>query len=76
MFLQAVLETVAKITHEKGKKNDTQVAKYGSCKIFLGANNCIFTIYFEIWFHLPCFLYKSEILISYISSCPLCFQWN
>ncbi|XP_024437737.2 K(+) efflux antiporter 5 isoform X5 [Populus trichocarpa] len=27
---QAVLETVAKITHEKGKKNDTQVAKYGS----------------------------------------------
>lgn len=26
--LQAVLETVAKITHEKGKKNDTQVAKY------------------------------------------------
>lgn len=27
--LQAVLETVAKITHEKGKKNDTQEAKYG-----------------------------------------------
>jgi len=30
MFSQAVLETVAKITHEKGKKNDTQLAKYGS----------------------------------------------
>lgn len=26
---QAVLETVAKITHEKTKKNDTQEAKYG-----------------------------------------------
>lgn len=47
MFLQAVLETVAKITHDKGKKNDTQVAKYGSCKIFLGANYCIF--YHMFW---------------------------
>lgn len=27
---QAVLETVAKITHEKTKKNDTQEAKYGN----------------------------------------------
>lgn len=29
MFLQAVLETVVKITHDKGKKNDTQETKYG-----------------------------------------------
>lgn len=28
---QAVLETVAKITHEKSKKNDTPEAKYGGC---------------------------------------------
>lgn len=27
---QAVLETVAKITHEKMKRNDTQEAKYGN----------------------------------------------
>jgi hypothetical protein len=27
---QAVLETVAKITHEKTKRNDTQEAKYGN----------------------------------------------
>lgn len=30
--LQAVLETVAKITHDKSKKNDTQEAKYGNVK--------------------------------------------
>jgi len=27
--LQAVLETVAKITHEKAKRNDTREGKYG-----------------------------------------------
>lgn len=27
-IFQAVLETVAKITHEKAKKNDSQEAKY------------------------------------------------
>ena len=30
LYLQAELETVAKITHEKGKKNDSQKAKYGT----------------------------------------------
>lgn len=30
---QAVLETVAKITHEKGNKNDTQETKYVNVKI-------------------------------------------
>lgn len=33
MFLQAVLETVAKITHDKGKKNDTQEGKYGNIQL-------------------------------------------
>lgn len=32
-LLQAVLETVAKITHDKSKKNDTQEAKYGNVKL-------------------------------------------
>lgn len=31
LCFQAVLETVAKITHEKSKKNDTPEAKYGRC---------------------------------------------
>lgn len=31
LCLQAVLETVAIITHDKSKKNDTQEAKYGTC---------------------------------------------
>lgn len=30
MFIfQAEIETVAKVTHEKGKRNDTQENKYG-----------------------------------------------
>lgn len=29
LLLQAVLETVAKITHEKAKRNDTREGKYG-----------------------------------------------
>lgn len=30
LYLQAELETVAKITHEKGKKNESQKTKYGT----------------------------------------------
>lgn len=35
-FSQAELETVAILTHEKTKRNDTQEAKYGTVKIFVG----------------------------------------
>lgn len=43
MFLQAVLETVAKITHDKVKRNDTRETKYVkvfeiSCKVNLQAD--------------------------------------
>lgn len=33
MCVQAVLETVVKITHDKGKKNETQENKYDNIQI-------------------------------------------
>jgi hypothetical protein len=47
---QAVLETVAKITHEKTKKNDTQEAKYGMYIIHCeNVLNIIIFFYFFIF---------------------------
>ena len=34
-FMQAVLETVARVTHDKPKKNDTQEVKYVSLAVLM-----------------------------------------
>lgn len=76
---QAEIETVAKVTHEKGKRNDTQENKYGETSYSFFESNYIHKLSSEGLF------INMFLLNFFFSFCPavqdhsnfkMCFPWK